>query len=89
MESVVFLQWAMQNVTNGLSCLVLYEDPLSAELEGQVYQGWVVKFECWPPAVLVKFVLHLQPGDEGDEFCSHSMEFKSRAEFDSIVEIIQ
>ena len=88
-QSVVFAQWALKNVAKGLSCLVLYEDPLSAELEGQVYQGWVVKFECWPPAVLVKFVLQLQPGDEGDEFCSHSLEFKSRAEFDGIVEIIQ
>ena len=88
-QSVVFSQWALKNVSKGLSCLALYEDPLSADLEGQVYQGWVVKLEYWPPAVLVKFVLQLQPGDECDEFCSHSLEFKSRAEFDQIVEIIQ
>ena len=40
-------------------------------------------------SLLIKFVLQLQPGDEGDESCTHSLEFKSFKEFDQIVEIMQ
>ena len=91
LESLVFSQWALNNVFKGLRVLVLYEDPLSADLEGQVYQGCVVAVgPYWPPlGLLIKFVLQLQPGDEGDESCTHSLEFKSFKEFDQIVEIIQ
>ena len=32
----------MENVIKGMRVLVLYEDPLLADLEGQVYQGRVM-----------------------------------------------
>ena len=47
-ESLVFYQWALSNVFKGLRVLVLYEDPLSADLEGQVYQGRVVAHGSGP-----------------------------------------
>ena len=90
LESLIFFQWAESNVVKGLRVLVLYEDPLSVDLEGQVYQGCVVSAgPYWPPSLLIKFALQLQPGDEGDEYCTHSLEFKSCKEFDQLVEIIQ
>jgi hypothetical protein len=89
LQGLHFLQWAMENVIKGMRVLVLYEDPLSADLEGQVYQGCVVSAgPYWPPSLLIKFALQLQPGDEGDEYCMHSLEFKSFKEFDQLVEII-
>ena len=90
LESLIFFQWAESNVVKGLRVLVLYEDPLSADLEGQVYQGRVVAVgPYWPPSLLIKFALKLQPGDAGGEYCTHSLEFKSLKEFDQLVEIIQ
>ena len=90
LESLHFSQWAMTNVFKGLRVLVLYEDPLSADLEGQVYQGRVVAVgPYWPPSLLIKFALKLQPGDAGGEYCTHSLEFKSLKEFAQLVEIIQ
>ena len=90
MQGLHFSQWAMANIIKGMRVLVLYEDPLSADLEGQVYQGRVVAVgPYWPPSLLIKFVLKLQPGDAGGEYCTHSLEFKSLKEFAQLVEIIQ
>ena len=90
LESLHFSQWAMKNVFKGLRVNVLYEDQLSADLAGQVYPGCVMAVgPYWPPSMLIKFALLLQPGDEGDEHCSHSLEFKSFKEFEQIVAIIQ
>jgi hypothetical protein len=78
MQGLHFSQWAMANIIKGMRVLVLYEDPLSADLEGQVYQGRVVAVgPYWPPSMLIKFALKLQPGDAGGEYCTHSLEFKS------------
>jgi hypothetical protein len=90
LESLHFAQWAMTNVFKGLRVLVLYENQLSADLDGQEYQGCVMSVgPYWPPSMLIKFELLLQPGDEGDEYCMHSLEFKSFKEFAQLVEIIQ
>ena len=90
LESLHFSQWAMKNVFKGLRVLVLYEDQLSADLEGKVYQGCVMAVgPYWPPSMLIKFALLLQPGDEGDEYCMHSLEFKSIKAFYQLVRIIQ
>ena len=67
-----------------------YENQLSADGQSQWYEGHVLSVGPYsPPDLLIKFCIVLQPGDGGGVVCPHSMEFKSRAGFDSVVEIIQ
>ena len=89
LQSQCFAEWAMAGL-HGRSVYVRYENQLSADGQSQWYEGHVLSVGPYmPPDLLIKFCIVLQPGDGGGVVCPHSMEFKSRAEFDSVVELIQ